>query len=297
MIILFTCSGDGTSDLVAKRLGPKLFRFNYDLINQYKIIFTPHNWLITDPTGRSIDSTTCTKAFWWKAFSAINEAQDKMIIAENKYVFRDLYGLLYLQGKVLGNPSNWHDRYGKLTILSIAKRYFQVPQTLVTMGLAGSEVLCDRRVVAKSLSSSLTADKKALFTTPVEVQKLHPGYLWYLQEQIDSKWDVTVFLCHGKTFAFRRDRSELKGIDWRAEQTFDINSLEWETCDLKPEINNAILSLSMELGVQFGRYDFMSIGDTEGLVFLEFNANGQWVFLDYHNKYGLLDCFIDWLNE
>jgi len=49
------------------------------------------------------------------------------------------------------------------------------------------------------------------------------------------------------------------------------------------------------MGVEFGRYDFMTVGETDELVFLEFNANGQWVFLDPFDKHGLLQCVTDWL--
>ncbi len=31
------------------------------------------------------------------------------------------------------------------------------------------------------------------------------------------------------------------------------------------------------------------------LVFLEYNANGQWVFLDYQQKYGLLRSVVKYL--
>jgi hypothetical protein len=33
------------------------------------------------------------------------------------------------------------------------------------------------------------------------------------------------------------------------------------------------------------------------LVFLEFNANGQWVFLYSYNKHGLLKAVTDWLRS
>ena len=33
------------------------------------------------------------------------------------------------------------------------------------------------------------------------------------------------------------------------------------------------------------------------LSFLEVNANGQWVFLDIMDQYGLLNCVIDWLKR
>jgi hypothetical protein len=118
-----------------------------------------------------------------------------------------------------------------------------------------------------------------------------------LQEKIQSRWDVTVFYCDGKFFPFKRDRINLKGIDWRAEQSLDTQVEEWLPFKLTHEQSKAFDLLSKELDVEFGRFDLMTNGDTEDLIFLEFNANGQWVFLDYHDKYGLLDTVVNWLRK
>jgi hypothetical protein len=297
MILLLTCSIDGTADLLVSRLGDNIFRFNYDLVHDYEIEFSQSTWRITDPVGRTISNDICQIAYWWKAFSAWNDEIDKYLRAEHKYFFRDLYGNLLLQGKIKGNPPNWHDYHGKMTILGVAKKYIKVPSTIVTMKLAGIQSLGSSNIVAKSLSSALTETNKVLFTTEVKLNSLHPEYLWYLQQKIESRWDVTVFLCGNSLFAFRRDRSTLKGIDWRAEQTFDIESIEWVRFNLKPSDADALLRIASDLNTEFGRFDLMSAGDSDELVFLEFNANGQWVFLDYHNQHGLLDTVVNWLTK
>jgi hypothetical protein len=297
MLLLLTSSTDGTADLLAGRLQSNLFRLNYDLLDEYEIEFGPAQWRVTDPTGRSITSTTCQRAFWWKAFSAWRSDLDKMLLAEHKYFFKDLYGLLAYEGKVVGNPPDWHNRLGKMGVLHVAAQHMPTPTSLVTMKLAGAEALTTSSIVAKSLSSALTSTNKALFTTEVSLNQLHPGYLWFLQSKIESRWDVTVFLCDGKLFPFRRDRASLKGIDWRAEQSFDVDSSEWEYFDLSSTHADPLRRIASELGVEFGRFDLMSEGDSEELVFLEYNANGQWVFLDYHNRHGLLDAVVSWLTK
>jgi hypothetical protein len=58
----------------------------------------------------------------------------------------------------------------------------------------------------------------------------------------------------------------------------------------------ALRGLCEELGAhggRFGRFDFLE--DEKGLVFLEFNANGQWAFLDLHGKTGLMDAVVSYL--
>ena len=88
----------------------------------------------------------------------------------------------------------------------------------------------------------------------------------------------------------------LSGLDWRAEQTFDPNVQEWEPYSLSEAETKALLELSAELGVEWGRYDFM-LGEEGELVFLEFNANGQFVFLDFWEKHGIMDAVIEYLER
>jgi hypothetical protein len=183
-----------------------------------------------------------------------------------------------------------------MSILGVATKYFEVPKTLTTFNHHGIEELTGLEVVAKSLSSETSEDRKVLHTTKVDLSRLDPKCLWYLQEKLDSRWDVTIFFCNGSCFPFRRSREGLKGLDWRAEQSFDYSEQEWFQFAVDPNTEEGVRKLSADLGIEFGRYDFMSTADNE-LLFLEVNANGQWVFLDIHDKYGLLNCVTDWLRE
>jgi D-alanine-D-alanine ligase-like ATP-grasp enzyme len=64
---------------------------------------------------------------------------------------------------------------------------------------------------------------------------------------------------------------------------------EWEPYDLSKKDQENIAGFMRYLGCDWGRLDFML--DANGvLVFLEYNANGQFVFLDFANKIGLLEC-------
>jgi hypothetical protein len=184
---------------------------------------------------------------------------------------------------------------GKMNILSIASRYFAIPQTLATFRLAGVGKLGAFPVVAKSFTSGLTTTNKALFTTAVQTKALHPDFPWYLQERIESPADVTIFVCGQDLFAFERNRTNLKGLDWRAEQTFDVESEEWQPITLAHDECTSTRALCKDLGVDWGRMDLMRRDDA--LVFLEYNANGQWVFLDHQGKYGLVDAVVRYITK
>jgi hypothetical protein len=287
MLLLITGSIDGTADLLVSEIGSSnCFRFNYDLFKDYHLEFTPAYWSITNPSGFSINSNTVSSCFWWKAFNFYIQDQEEFIVEEVKYIFREIYHWCRLKGITKGNPHDFHNHIGKMNILNVASKYFEIPETLITFKLEGVDKLSNKKFVAKSLTSGLTSTNKALFTTSISLEQLHPDYPWFLQEQIDSKADITVFICEQNYFAYYRDRSNLKGLDWRAEQDFE-NPLtkEWLRFYLTSEQSQSIANFNASLNVDWGRIDFM--GSVDKLIFLEFNANGQWVFLDYSGEDGL----------
>jgi len=283
MLLLITGSEDGTSDRLVSELGNKnVFRFNYDLFNDYGLEFTPDYWKITNPAGHSISSENITSAFWWKAFNFYILEQEQFIIEEVKYIFRELYHWCRIRGITKGNPHDFHNHLGKMNILHLASKYFQIPKTLATFKLSGLEKFHEDKVVAKSFTSGLTATNKLLFTTPVRKETLHPDFPWFLQETIDSNADLTVFICGNKFFCYEKDRSELVRLDWRSEQSFDMNKKEWFRFQPSEQLLNSLKGFCSEIKVDWGRIDLMRTPNAD--VFLEFNANGQWVFLDYSGE-------------
>ena len=153
--------------------------------------------------------------------------------------------------------------------------------------------MAGKEVVAKSLTSGLTTTNKALFTTEVKTETLHPDFPWFLQEKINSDADITVFLCGDKQFTFSRSRANLKGLDWRKEQDFEMTAQEWFIFDLTSEQTLSIANFAKDLKVDWGRLDLMTNNDN--FIFLEFNANGQWVFLDYTGEIGLVKTVANYL--
>lgn len=293
MLLLFTGSLDGTSNLLIRELGRRVFRFNFDLYKDYALKFTPDYWEISNPAGHCINSNTVTSALWWKPFNFYLVDEEPFIVEEVKYIFREIYHWCRLRGFTKGNSPDFHHRMGKMNLLAIASQYFQTPKTLITFGLAGIEDLGNQSIVAKSLTSGLTTTNKALFTTEVQANTLHPDFPWFLQEKIVSDADITIFLCGSKQFAFSRSRLDLEGLDWRKEQSFDQHKKEWFLFELTKAQSASVCDFAKALNVDWGRIDLM-LSDDE-LIFLEFNANGQWVFLDYSEDVGLVKVVADYL--
>ena len=75
----------------------------------------------------------------------------------------------------------------------------------------------------KSLASVSSDDSKVLMTTSVpSTDSPDSTYPWFIQNEIESQWNVTVFLCGQRFFAFKRSRADLEGLDWRTDQDFSL---------------------------------------------------------------------------
>ena len=295
MLLFISGSADGTVDRLIHAIDEPVFRLNHDLLDQYQIFFDPKGWSISDPTGRTITSETVSRVFWWKAFHYFRSDLDQMVKAEFKYILREIYGWSLSRGIVKGNPPSWHEYNGKINIQTLAESVgFPCPQTAVFVGSSRLDGMPDD-LVAKSLSSQPASDGKVLYTTRVKNGSFHPRFPWFIQTEVESDWDVTVFICGSQFWAFKRNRSDLPGIDWRTEQDMDKLGNCWEFFQLKEADISRLNALNQCLKVEIGRHDFMIDRHTGELVFLEFNATGQWVFLDYNDVHNLVGSVVKWL--
>jgi len=286
MLLFITSSLDMHANLLLENCNLAAFRLNYDLWQDYSFRLEPRQWEITNPAGRTITSETATHCFWWKPFNVEIEV-DNYLVAEIKYLFRELYGSFLSRGLTVGNPPDFHNRLGKLQILHMASQYFRIPDTLCGWNLpARPEPFATHDLIAKSLSSEMTDDGKVLFTTGVSYAQIDRTFPWYLQSEVEARDDVTVFVCGDAQFAFSRSRDDLNGLDWRRVLPDTPDESRWRPKTLSPAESKALRGLCRDLNVEWGRFDLMEDGD--GLVFLEYNANGQFGFLDFYCDNGLM---------
>lgn len=293
MLLVLTGSSDVTSDLLFKRLGDKAFRFNFDIFREYEVSVRPSHWTIRNLHGLEISSETATHAFWWKAFHYFTQ-EEKFVDEEIKYVFRELYGWFFRRRTIKGNPPDFHNHYGKIYLLGVAQSFFPIPESVA--GWCFKDFATNngkKRYVVKSLASGLTTTNKALFTTEVDLTALDYDYPWFIQETIKAEADVTIFICGHRRYAFMRSREGLDGLDWRREGCHTSTGPEWQPRILSTDEIGVVDGFCRSLGVDWGRLDFLQVQGV--LTFLEFNANGQWAFLDPSGKYGLVDSVVEYL--
>ncbi len=292
ILIIFTCSDDGTVDRLEPLLKVDHLRINLDRPESWSFEATSQHWkLVAD--GLEVTESSKAFAWWWKAFLADFD-MDSYLKAEIEYITREVYRDFSSRGLVVGNDFLHHEFKGKRHYLNSAARFFRTPQYLVSHH--GKSKLSTNDVVAKSLASSAFSSSKVLYTTRVKQTDLDFGNTWFLQEFIDSEWDVTVLIVGRELYGFQRRRTPGKTVDWRKEQSFSNSAKEWMPIALTSGEILQISNFARAESLHWGRVDFLRSSSGE-LVFLELNANGQFGFLDPLNEFGLFTSVAEYLSE
>ncbi|MBZ0148333.1 MAG: hypothetical protein K8F62_12440 [Pseudorhodoplanes sp.] len=296
LLLVVSNSYDTTADLLVHRLGPdKVFRFNFDIWSDYTIEITLSGFRIVDPVGRSADSENIAKVLWRKPWSrgpyrptSLTD-EDRYYDQEVWYAVRDIVNLLWRDGKIVLVEPYAERRAGKFVQMRIAAKHLRVPP--FQFRLRRPSVFADpQMVVVKSLTSETVGpveERELLFTTKVDDSALSPDCPWMVQSYVDADKDVTVAFVYDRLFAFELDRIPFRELtaDWR-EMPTDREGSEWRPHRLPEDVSRSIFAFMHEMGLQFGRLDFLK--GSNGYYFLEVNTNGEWAWLDTQGCHGLL---------
>jgi len=296
ILLLLTNSYDATADLLVHHLGPeKVFRFNFDIWSDYAIEITPAHFRILDPTGCAVDVDNVAKVLWRKPWSrnqfrpVSRTAEDRYYDQEVWYAIREIVNLLWRQQKLVLVEPFAERRVGKFVQLHLAAKHLQIPAYQFRLGLP-SAFSPASTVIVKSLTTEPVGDaekRELLFTTKVTDSELSPACPWMVQNYIHAEKDVTVAFVRDRLFAFELDRTSFRDqtADWR-EMPLDWEEGNWTPHILSDEVTRGIYALMGDLGLHFGRLDFLLAAD--GYFFLEVNTNGEWAWLDTDSRHGLL---------
>ena len=288
-VLIITDSDDATADVVVEKLGGRVFRLNTDLINEYTIEIVPLGFDIASPSGRTISTKNLSSVYWRKPFCSINydrSSQSKgYFYSEARYLVREIFKLSKLYGAhSLVEPFAEY-RLGKMVQLSLARRYFSVPSYRVSI----NRKIASSGMVVKSLSGEELDSDHVLYTTSVEGVDLDENEIWFSQQRIEKKYDVTIVYIKGRCFSFRLEGTKV-GQDWR-ESIETLNPEDWETFSLDALFEDAVRSYMSDCALSFGRLDFVQSNDGF-LHFLEVNPNGQWAWLDLQDRVGLVSAVV-----
>jgi hypothetical protein len=282
VLIIFTCSDDGTVNRLEPLLEIDYLRINLDQPTTWSFVAGLNSWSLSSD-GKTVDESSRAFAWWWKAFLDDFEI-DAYAKAEIEYLTHELFHEFVSKEMFVGNDFLHHEYRGKRHYLNSAAQYIRIPRTLISQN--GTIKLDRDDVIVKSLASSAFSSKKVLYTTRVDQQRLDFRNLWFIQEFIEADFDVTIQIVGVNLFGFQRRRHPNETIDWRKEQNYSSKVREWHPVDFTSAEEKQIRSFIEIEKLDWGRLDLLRSLDGE-LIFLEFNANGQFGFLDPLNQLGL----------
>jgi len=300
---LYTNSYDGWADLLVDRLGGnRVFRFNLDLWREYEVSIDPGGFRFTNRAGRIVTAEQVAKFLWRRPRTNQQLFPEKDFPREQiyedeelAYAMRELWNRMYYAGKaVLIDPCS-DQLSGKLIQARIAQRYFSVPAWKMVSGVKGSSGKPSAAV--KSLTSRRVEARTTLYTTRVAEDELASESPWFIQECIEADRDVTIVFIRGALFSFEFQRDQLPPgiIDWRRAVEMDpALAGKWTAHALSGAVCKGIEGFMRDMGLHYGRLDFLLAGDR--YWFLEVNPNGEWGWLDPEGRSGILDTLAEELH-
>ncbi len=286
MLLVLTHSGDHTSsDLLSKLHGIPLFRFNIDLWKHYRWEVGGDSFRIQDPTGRVCEENGTYAVYLRKLFFdpvyidiPAGGSEEAWRREELVQLFNGIRDLAYASGKLaLVKPARFAS---KVRQMRLAKRWFPVPEwkafhEVNPRGFSAGTVV-------KSFAATPVGSGAHLLVKEVDAGCLSAEFPWFVQEKSPATHDVTVVFVNGRLFAYELLR-DFDGVDSRLATV--INEAIWPPCELTQDDAVGIRAMMKEMGLEFGRFDFLRVGGR--LWFLEVNPNGQWGWLDPNQDNGL----------
>jgi hypothetical protein len=292
---VYTNSFDLSADTLIRRLdSDAVFRFNLDIWQEYEIEIDCDRVLIANPAGRRVESANIAKFLWRKPLTNQQLYPDRsfpreLVYKEEElaYAMREVWNAMYLSGRAILIDPLSDTIAGKLLQAQIAHRYFVIPEWRVVSGAQTGKSQNDRDWVAKSFTSLRTGDRSVLFTTRVQTDQLSPASPWFLQCLIAAEYDVTVVVIRDALFAFALARADFPEgvIDWRRARILTPEQ-EWSEHALPLKVADGIHRFMQDMGLHYGRLDFLLARDT--YYFLEVNPNGEWGWLDPSGDVGIV---------
>lgn len=195
----------------------------------------------------------------------------------------------------------------KISMLRVARQLgLQIPRTLVTNDPKRARDFfhaCDRRMIVKTFrgySGSISGELKAIWTSPVLEEHLERIELvrnvpCLFQEYVPKDVELRVTVIGRRVFAceIHSQRSAISRDDWRR---YDLDNTPYVACSLPDAVELACLKLLDAFSLPFGAIDLIRRPDGT-YVFLEVNANGQWLWIEELTELPLVAAMADLLQK
>ncbi len=296
MILVLSSSTDYTTDLMMPHLEARVevFRFNIDLWQDYNWNIHARGFELSDPTGRSCTEATTGAVYERKVifnppYIDIPAGGNREAWLRNEVllIWAGIKDLAHHAGKLAVIHPSPQGTWYKMRQMRHAARFFRVPEWQM---LHAAPVAIQAPAVCKTNGVQPTGNGSILTVNEINPVAIDTQYPWFIQEMVsNAATDVTVAYVAGKRFAAECSRKNMRGVDSRVAAF--SGEITWDPCELSADEQKRIIAMMQETGLSFARLDFLRT--PADLVFLEFNPNGQFAWLDLHNERGLLSCIAD----
>lgn len=292
MLLILSFSQDQTvDDLLPFLSGIPIFRFNIDLWRDYEWEISHSGFTIQDPVGRRCEELSVRTVYLRKLIFAppfidilAGGSEDSWRREELRELFYGIRDMAWASGKLaLVKPSMGAS---KIRQMRLAAQWFPVPDWKAFRGNGVQDFKAG--TVIKTFTAAPVGEGCPLLVREIAAGCLSPDFPWFIQEKVQATHDVTVVYVNGRIFPYELKRN-FDGADSRLATA--QNNSEWPPCAITRGEEVGIHAMMKELGLTFGRFDFLRVDGR--LWFLEVNPNGQYGWLDPRRDNGLYQAVAD----
>jgi hypothetical protein len=220
-----------------------------------------------------------------------------VVAAESRWFLRWLYAYLGDVPWFTADPLTLDRAACKPSQIRLARRLgMQVPDTYYGNGADTIAALAAQGpLVVKAIKETgFAADQvfHAFYTARVtaadvaQSRESLAGTVNFLQRHVDKRHELRVTWVDGQYFAARihsQTGPEAARIDWRK---VDWQALDYSLETLPEDLQRQMAAYCAAMNIGYGAFDFIVTPEGEH-VFLECNANGQWLWIDEKTNAGI----------
>lgn len=299
-ILIITNTIDLTSDYLINKYSEEVrfFRFNTDRFFDYKIEITENGTFIEyKDKSSSINSSTCDALYYRKiTLPNLDEYEMKYRYLMQREILSVIDGIAETMGEIaLTKPSILRKADNKIVQLKAAKEVgFTFPKSLITNSDLSARKFCNENLsIVKPISVGRIVGKEEvgiiqtnIVENRIEINGLSSSPA-YFQSYESKEYEIRLTIIGKQLFGVRIDSTDK--VDWRKENAV----LGYSKVQVSKEIEKKCLAIMKKLKLDFAAFDFI-VRDGQ-YFFLEYNANGQWLWLEEELNLNISNSIISYL--
>ncbi|MDC7783207.1 MvdC/MvdD family ATP grasp protein [Priestia megaterium] len=296
-ILIITNTIDLTVDYLIDKYSDQInfFRFNTDRFQDYNIQITYEDTIIEYVDKSSSLRLSKCDALYYRKISL--PSLDDYPLQYQQMMQQEMMTVIDGIAETAGNlaitrPSIMRRADNKVVQLQVAKEVgFLLPTSLITnFDCAAEKFSTTNRAIIKPISfGRIVGSEKVGFiqTNMVKKKEKITGLSYspaYFQSYQTKDYEIRLTIVNNQFFGVRIDSSDK--VDWRKENAV----LQYKKINIPTSIAEKCLYMMRRLKLTFAAFDFIvSRGE---YIFLELNANGQWLWLENELNLGIADALI-----